>query len=98
MAKKWEYKVVQLPEGDFEGKDQQRLLNSLGEKGWELVAVTNTAATINPTDYGSDPHDYDRAFLYLKREKGNWNDKKNSGDSENDRVADRVDDAGEDDD
>ena len=51
MAKEWEYLVVSLSEFSFisdEGrvaeeevvKKERQILNSYGEKGWELVAVT----------------------------------------------------------
>lgn len=35
---KWEYKVINL---DYQNREAQ--LNELGQQGWELVAVENTA-------------------------------------------------------
>jgi len=51
MAKKWEYKVeiIKCEVGyttdiDFYGKTIEKTLNTLGEEGWELVAVARVVA------------------------------------------------------
>ena len=65
MAKKWEYKVVSL-EDQSEGA-REKLLNALGQEGWELVTIR-----LMPFSYSlreEDPHDEpEHLAAYLKRE------------------------------
>ncbi|OGS41293.1 MAG: hypothetical protein A3K77_04925 [Euryarchaeota archaeon RBG_13_31_8] len=53
----WEYKVIELywEEGKILDKNT-KLLNDLGNDGWELVAL-------------ADDDEYDGTIAYLKREK-----------------------------
>lgn len=39
MPKKWEYKVVHLKYEDETSSQNEKLLNTLGQEGWELIAV-----------------------------------------------------------
>ena len=36
---KWEYKVDPLKDGEHDGDDYERYLNSMGAEGWELCSV-----------------------------------------------------------
>ncbi len=64
MAKKWEYLVVDI--GDFKRDDlEESELNSYGEKGWELVAVTETCTEEN--EYSQSG--FYSKMAYFKREK-----------------------------
>ncbi len=75
MAKKWEYKVVSLNSEDLLSPEEE-LLNSLGQEGWELVAVTYARVAtpkIPANDYSEetvDKYEDESSYAYLKREVG----------------------------
>ena len=45
MAKRWEYKIVNLdPKGSFVTDEaKEELLNTLGQEGWELITIFESA-------------------------------------------------------
>ncbi|MBP3954005.1 DUF4177 domain-containing protein [Gemmata sp. G18] len=53
-VQKWEYKVVTLPGGGGGNEPDQKVLNALGDEGWELAGA---------------PHEVGRARVILKRPK-----------------------------
>ena len=56
---KWEYKVIELTQRgrSFSTSTEEKMLNSIGEQGWELVGVTGNHAGYNGAS----------ARAYLKR-------------------------------
>lgn len=71
---KWEYKVVSLePEGgggEFTEEGQEVLFNTLGQEGWELVAVVSIATPKIPANEYSEEEveAWNTGSAYFRRE------------------------------
>src|SRR5262245_26762285 len=44
QAQKWEYKIVNYCDQEYQGIDQQEYIEQLGEEGWELVSADTLPA------------------------------------------------------